>query len=466
MTKSLLCFSIFFISISINAQEITGQWNALLKVQGTQLRLIFHINKTENGYTTTMDSPDQGVKDIAATSTSFENNVLKITVDNAKMEYVGTLNNDQKIIGTFKQGNFSTPLNLSRDEAKKQELKRPQEPKEPFGYYTEEVTFQNTKDSITLAGTLTTPNKAGVFPVVILITGSGPQNRNEELLGHKPFLVLADYLTKNGIAVLRYDDRGIAKSKGNFKTATTADFATDVEAAVKYLQTRKEINQHRIGLIGHSEGGVIAPMVASRNKNINFIVLLAGTGLQGNELLLLQKELIEKADGVDEVSIQKGKASNKGAFDIVIKSSNTESLKNELKAYYRELLKDTTNSIKPKGIGNTDFINMQVKQLTSPWWQYFIKYNPEEALQKVKCSVLAINGEKDLQVPAKENLSAIKQALDKGKNRKYTIKALPNLNHLFQECKTGSPNEYGDIEQTFSPIALNIVTNWILGVVK
>jgi len=456
-------FSILLItllaSISLSAQDITGQWNGALKVQGTQLRLVFNITKTENGVSSTMDSPDQGAKGIPTTTTSFENSILKITIANAKIEYDGKLGQDNVIVGTFKQGGQSFPMNLSKEKIDKEKLVRPQEPIKPFPYYSEDITFENKKVGINLAGTLTLPNKEGVFPAVILISGSGPQNRDEELLGHKPFLVLSDFLTKNGIAVLRYDDRGTALSKGDFKTATSANFATDVESAIAYLKTRKEIN--KIGLIGHSEGGLIAPMVASKSKDVAFIVLLAGTGIQGDSLLLLQKKLIEEASGVNKENIQKGQLSNRKVFDIVNKSTNLKQLNSDLTVYFKQILKDNPNTQKPAEMSDDDFVKLQVKQIASPWMQYFIKYNPAPALEKVKCPVLAVNGEKDLQVPPKENLEAIKKALTKGGNKSVTTKELPNLNHLFQECKTGSPDEYATIEQTFSPIALTEILKWL-----
>lgn len=459
-TFSILQISLLA-SISLSAQDITGQWNGALKVQGTQLRLVFNVTKTDNGISSTMDSPDQGAKGIPTTTTSFENSILKITIASAKIEYEGTLEKDNVIVGTFKQGGQSFPMNLSKEKIEEKKLLRPQEPIKPYPYYSEDITFENKKSGINLAGTLTLPTKDGVFPVVILISGSGPQNRDEELLGHKPFLVLSDYLTKNGIAVLRYDDRGTALSKGDFKTATSADFATDVESAITYLKTRKEINKKKIGLIGHSEGGLIAPMVASKSKDVAFIVLLAGTGIQGDQILLLQQKLIGKVSGVSNEVLQKSELENRKVFDIVNKSSNLEKLNIDLTDFIKQTLKDNPNAEKPEGMSDDDFVKLQVKQIATPWMQYFIKYNPAPALEKVKCPVLAINGEKDLQVPPKENLEAIKKALTKGGNKKVTIKEFPNLNHLFQECKTGSPDEYATIEQTFSPTSLTEILKWL-----
>ena len=459
-TFSLLLISLLTL-ISLSAQDITGQWNGALKVQGTQLRLVFNVTKTDNGLSSTMDSPDQGAKGIPTTTTSFENSILKITIASAKIEYEGTLGQENVIVGTFKQGGQSFSMNLSKEKIEKEKLIRRQEPIKPYPYYSEDITFENKEAGINLAGTLTLPTKDGVFPVVILISGSGPQNRDEELLGHKPFLVLSDFLTKNGIAVLRYDDRGIALSKGDFKTATSADFATDVESAIFYLKTRKEINKKKIGLMGHSEGGLIAPMVASKSKDVAFIVLLAGTGIQGDQILLLQQKLIGKASGISVEDLQKSELENRKVFEIVNKSNSIEQLNIGLTNFIKQSLADNPKTEKPQGMSDDDFVKLQVKQIANPWMQYFIKYNPAPALEKVKCPVLAINGAKDLQVPPKENLEAIKKALAKGVNKKVTTKELPDLNHLFQECKTGSPDEYATIEQTFSPTALTEILKWL-----
>ena len=459
-TFSILLITLF-VSICSFAQDITGQWNGALKVQGTQLRLIFNVTKTDNGFSSTMDSPDQGAKGILVKTTTFENSKIKFEIANPKIEYDGELK-ENEIIGTFKQSGQQFPMNLSRKVIDKEVVNRPQEPKKPYSYYSEDVTFENAKANISLSGTLTLPKKDGVFPVVILITGSGPQNRDEELLGHKPFLIISDYLTKNGIAVLRYDDRGVGQSKGDFKSATTADFATDVESAITFLKTRPEINKNKIGLIGHSEGGLIAPMVASKSNDVSFIVLLAGPGISGDKILLLQQKLIGKASGVSNKNLLESELTNRKAFDIVKKSVTQEQLKIDLTNYIRQTLtKDSPDAEKALEMSDEDFVKMQVEDIVNPWMQYFIKYDPKATLEKVKCPVLAVNGEKDLQVPSKENLTAIKDALLEGGNRNVTIKEFPNLNHLFQECKTGLPNEYSTIEQTFSPVALEEITSWI-----
>jgi hypothetical protein len=462
MIRSLLLTLLaLFGFCTVQSQDITGQWNGALHIQGTSLRLVLNITKTAGGFSSTMDSPDQGAKGIPVTSTSFDNATLKIAVTNLQIEYEGVLDKDSVITGTFKQGGQSFPLAFSRAVIEKEKIVRPQEPLQPYPYYSEDISFDNSKAGISLAGTLTLPQKEGHFPVVILISGSGPQNRNEELLGHKPFLILSDYLTKNGIAVLRYDDRGTAASKGNFKTATSADFATDAEAAIAYLKTRKEIDHKKIGLMGHSEGGLIAPMVASQSKDVAFIVMLAGPGIKGGEILALQQYLIGKASGVPEAELKQNDTISRKVFALAAKATDTAKLSTELTAYIKQQLQQNPSAEKPAGMSDDDFVALQVKQINNPWMLYFIKYDPAIALKKTTCPVLAINGAKDLQVPPKENLAAIKNALTKAGNKKFTVKEMPNLNHLFQECTTGSPDEYATIEQTFSPNALTEILNWI-----
>ena len=464
MKKSfLIIMSHILVSINAFSQDISGPWNGVLNVGSAKLRVVFNLTKNGEGYKATLDSPDQGAKGIPVPTTVFENPKVKMAIAAAGIEYLGELKGD-KIVGIFKQGGKEFPLELSQGTVMVETPKRPQEPQKPYPYHSEDITFENTNANISLAGTLTLPTKEGVFPAVILISGSGPQNRDEELLGHKPFLVISDYLTRNGIAVLRFDDRGVGQSKGIFKTATSADNASDVEAAVAYLKTRKEIKQ--IGLMGHSEGGLIAPMVAAHNKNVAFIVMLAGTGIKGDKLLLLQEELIARVNGTLEKDIQTTKKVNSKAFEMIVNSENDEQLKSEMTKYLMQFVKENPDAEKPKGMKDEDFVAIQVKQITTPWMKYFMKYDPASNLALVKCPVLALNGEKDLQVPAQENLSAIENSLKKSGNDDVTIKMYPNLNHLFQETKTGSPAEYQTIEQTFSPAVMEDFTNWIKSIVK
>lgn len=345
----------------------------------------------------------------------------------------------------------------------KSTLKRPQTPAKPYPYYSEEVRFRNDSANVTLAGTLTLPSKEGSYPVVILISGSGPQNRDEEILQHKPFLVLADHLTRNGIGVLRYDDRGTGESTGDFKTSTSLDFSKDAESAVNFLKTRRDIDTTKIGLAGHSEGGLIAPMVAARSRDIAFVVLMAGPGMELKKALLLQDGLIAKAYGMSDANVKKLVGINEKAYDLVIQSTDLEKLKTDMTRFVNDHISEIPDKLITEQMTREQFAAARIEGLSSPWTQFMLKYDPGKTLEKVKCPVLAINGEKDMQVVPDENLAAISLALKKGGNSNVTIKKIPDLNHLFQECATGSPKEYQEIEQTFSPVALNEISRWILG---
>ncbi|MCU0384654.1 MAG: alpha/beta fold hydrolase [Flavihumibacter sp.] len=362
MIKSFLAVLLLVMGIAVQAQDIQGKWSGTLNVGAGKLRVVFNINKSATGFASTMDSPDQGVKGIPVTSTIFENSILKISITNAGIEYSGELKGDE-ITGEFKQAGRTFPLTLKQDSEGPKRNTRPQEPIPPYPYHSEEVVFENKKAGIQLAGTLSLPNKEGSFPAVILISGSGPQNRDEEILGHKPFLVLADYLTKKGIAVLRYDDRGVGASTGDFKTATTFDFADDAAAALAYLQTRKEINQKILGLLGHSEGGIIAPLVASRSKNVDFVIMLAGTALRGDRLLLMQQELIAKAMGVPASEIEKSREVNSSLFAILLNNEKEELAKEKARTYLKDFMSKNASLQKPAGMSEDAYINTQLAQL-------------------------------------------------------------------------------------------------------
>ncbi|SEI53868.1 hypothetical protein SAMN05216327_102323 [Dyadobacter sp. SG02] len=338
---------------------------------------------------------------------------------------------------------------------------RPQEPKLPYPYRSEEITFLNEHSNIKLSGTLTLPAKEGSFPAVVLITGSGPQDRNEEIFGHKPFLIIADYLTRHGFAVLRYDDRGIGKSTGRFMTATSLDLASDAESAVAYLKSRKEINPAQVGLAGHSEGGLVAAIAASRSKDIGFVVSLAGPGAPGLEILALQTELIAQAGGVDQAGMALLKKSNREIAGILRATPDTAELKTKLTAYTDAHMGNYPAQMLPPGQTRETFFKNQIQMMCGPWYQFLYKVEPAVYFKNVTCPVLAINGSKDLQVDARQNLPAISKALKEGGNGKVTIKELADLNHLFQKSKTGHPNEYAGIEETFSPAALAIISDWL-----
>jgi pimeloyl-ACP methyl ester carboxylesterase len=355
---------------------------------------------------------------------------------------------------------MNLPLTLKKI-AKPTELKRPQTPRPPFPYKLIEVTYPSKPGAVTLAGTLTEPEGPGPFPAVILISGSGPQDRDETLFEHKPFLVLADALSRRGVAVLRVDDRGVGGSTGSLLNATSDDFAGDVLAGIALLRSRPEIDARRIGLLGHSEGGIIAPMVAARSPDVAFIVLLAGTGLPGEQILYLQGQAVLKGMGVGEKKLKDQLDLQTRFFDIL----RTEKDEKAADARMRELAKaaqETLSAEERKAMGDIEaLVTAQLKTVRTPWFRFFLNYDPRTALAKVKCPVLALIGQKDRQVPPKENLSQIERALRAAGNTAITVKELPGVNHLFQTCSTGAPSEYAQIEETIAPAALAEIVDWI-----
>lgn len=448
---SYFCFSTLF------AQEIVSSWVGELDIPGAKLPVVFNIKQIGNELTTTMDSPMQGVKDIPITKTTYEKNELSLTSSEMQIQYKGTLKSDQ-IEGIFSQGQMSLPLILSRKKEGESTLKRPQTPKAPFDYKIEEVTFENPTDRNTLAGTLTTPSNKKEFPVVILISGSGQQNRDSEIFGHKSFWVIADDFAKKGIGVLRLDDRGVGGSNGASTNMTTQNFATDTNAAVEFIAKK---GFQEIGLIGHSEGGIIAPIVASQNKKVKFIVSMAGPGISIDELMILQTNAQGKLSGANEAQLKSTSDLNRKLY-ATVKNYQGNDLQNEVKKILSNELEKLPKEQQPSETEMENFLNDQSKSLSMPWYSYFLKINPDDYWSKIKIPVLAINGTLDTQVTSKENLNGIKISLEKAKNRRFEIAELPNLNHLFQDAKIGSVEEYGQLEQTIAPIVLEKMSSWIL----
>jgi fermentation-respiration switch protein FrsA (DUF1100 family) len=427
------------------------------------ITVVFKVSKKPDGtLMATMDIPTQGAKDIPVDKVILKNNTLRLEMKSIQGVFEGNIKDDKLTIDGQWNQNGSFPLVLEKVE-KAPEIRRPQEPKKPYPYDEEEVIYENKKAGIKLAGTLTLPRDKKTFPAVLLIQGSGPLDRNETILGHRPFKVLADYLTRRGIAVLRADKRGISKSPSDFLLATGEDFASDVLAGVEYLKSRKEINPKKIGLIGHSEGGFIAPMVAVQSPDVAFIVMWAGPGLTGEETLCLQMSLMAKAKGVNDEMITKGLKLQERLFAEIKQEKNNTAAEKELRKILTNGLKELSPEEKEAmNLSEATMGSQTIQYMLSSWYRYFLTYDPKPTLKKVKCPVLAINGEKDLQVPAKANLSAIEECLKAGGNKYYTIKELPGLNHLFQPAATGAVSEYGKIEETISPTALKIIGDWVL----
>ncbi len=453
--KKLIIILLSFLYLPGFGQDITGQWNGTLKIQeGMSLRLIFHISESDSGYTATLDSPDQNAKGIPVTSVSYDSLTLRIAMEPIRASYTGVFRGGI-FEGTFSQSGQSFPLRLSRELSEAPVVHRPQEPKEPYPYRALEVRFDGGAEGVHLAGTLTLPDGPGPFPMAILISGSGPQNRDEELMNHKPFLVLADHLTRQGIGVLRYDDRGFAESTGDFSAATSLDFAEDAAAAVRFVRQLPEAGA--VGLVGHSEGGLIAPIVASGTEVVDFIVMLAGPGVSGQEILLQQTEAIAAAAGMSRDEIQQELSVSRGVFELMESHADDPTLEQQLRSFLEQAIPGDS----VRGMSKKEVIDLQVSQMTRPWFRYFVGHDPADYLKEVTCPVLAINGSKDLQV-IPSNLYDIEQSLKAGGNRQVTIREFEGLNHLFQECETGALGEYASISQTFAPVALQVISDWIL----
>lgn len=437
---------------------VEGNWRGALDVGAFKLRLVLKISKSADGkLTATVDSLDQNAKDLVVDTITLQDGALNFEMKALSASYTGTLSKDgSQLTGKFTQGGAVFPLDFTRvTDVSQMELNRPQTPKKPYPYKEEEVSYDNKQDQVKLAATLTLPQGDGPFPAVVLITGSGPQDRNESLLSHQPFLVLADYLTRRGIAVLRADDRGMGGTSKGGPNDTTENYAADALAGVEFLKTRKEINAKQIGLIGHSEGGMAAPMAATKSNDVAFMVLMAGPGIPGEKLLTKQIGLIAAAECEKEVA--RAIAEGQQLMATVVQEKDDAVARQKL----HEGAVRRTEAAKKKIDAQLANADAQSAAWATPWFRYFIGYDPRPTLMKVRVPVLAINGEKDLQVPAKEDLEGIEEALKAAGNKDYKIVLLPNLNHLFQTTKTGAPSEYAEIEETLAPILLQTIGDWI-----
>ena len=398
---------LLFATTSYAQNKIDGVWTGKLNTGAQTLTIVIHVNHDSNGNaTSSLDSPDQGASDIPAKVDYCSSDSIAISITNLGASFKGHLKGDE-IIGGFPQMGYNFPLNLKRGEEK---LNRPQNPTKPYPYKTEEVTFTNATDKAILAGTICYPinYQKGKTPVMLMVTGSGLENRDEEVFAHKPFLVIADYLARNGIATLRYDDRSFGESKGgDVKNATTKDFARDAEAGIAYLKSTKKFG--KVGVLGHSEGGSIAFMLGAKDK-VNFIISMAGIGVKGDTALTAQ--------------------TNK-AMELAGQTKRLTTLQFRISTMFQK----------------------------SPWLNYFIDYDPAADIAATKCPVMAIDGDKDFQVISSLNLAGIKKNLH---DNKYNfIREYPSLNHLFQHCTTGAISEYRLIEETISPEVLSDMTKWI-----
>jgi hypothetical protein len=442
------------------ARSLEGMWQGALSIQGMKLRIVFNLTPIGPGYRATMDSPDQGAKGIPTDTVILQNDSLRILMRMIGGTFAGhVLKGDSVIAGTWSQSGTVFPLELKRSVVPVS-YRRPQMPQRPLPYKEEEVSVPNRSAGITLAGTLTIPEGPGPHPAVVLITGSGAQDRDETIFEHKPFFVLADHLTRKGIAVLRMDDRGVGKSGGTMAGATSLDFATDIESTVDLLRGRAEILKDKIGLIGHSEGGIVAPIVAARRNDVAFIVMLAGPSTPGTQILVEQDSLISLANGAPMADLQMRLNESRELFDLLRSASDTAGARKAAEDHLYAKARERNTDARPDSILRIEAAN-NARRLASAWMRFFLFYDPMETLRKVRCPVLALLGEKDLQVPAATNLRGIEQAARDAGNNDVTVRVMPGLNHLFQTAKTGSPMEYAAIEETLSPSVLTIVSDWI-----
>ena len=434
---------LLFVSLTLVAQDITGKWYGYPDLKNMRLRLEYHVEKVGDGYQVTLKIPDLSEKTYRADAVELADHVLTVNIADAQTRSVLRLQTDGSLKGTFLWEGYDFELLLTRTPVV---FRRPQTPKGPFSYHSEEVTFQNADDGVTLAGTLTWPASGARCKAVVLVSGSGGQDRNNTFSEHKTFFVLADYLARHGIATLRVDDRGVGKSGGNLKESGLPDADADAVAAVNYLKQRPEINADSVGVIGHSEGAFVAFSMAAR-KEVPFIITLAGGGVSGSELLLMQRAALLRASGVKEDFIEKYNNYMRQAQDIVLQSGDAATCERKL----TELFNGTPLA------GQAAATTQQLYNVAKI---ELLKYNPEWDFPEITCPVLALNGDKDCQVPV-ENLEFIRKGISENGNTQVKTIVFPGLNHMFQPAVTGSPVEYSDIEETIAPAVLQEIVNWL-----
>lgn len=442
-------------------------WKGVLDAGGREFDFQFRVFEDgEGGMFAKLDSFSESVMGIPC-EVAHEGDTVTVVIPSVRAKFVGTFSDDQRTIqGDWQQsgGEFPLELNMiSLEETRSTELKRPQTPQPPFNYQVEEFLVNvHEIDSkydagVELAGTLTSPEGSGPYPTVILISGSGPQDRDETIFEHKPFLVIADHLTKQGFAVIRFDERGVGQSQGEFGKATSADFANDVEALYRWAKNSPRVDSSKIVLMGHSEGGLIAPMVASRQKEVAGVVMLAGPGVTGGRIILNQSRKIAGLAGLPEnILDMQDKMLQIYLEALESGTNNDEIIGNLLQSAFDELSDDDLEKYGLKDIGE-----ITVARLNSPWMSYFISYDPAEALSKTDCPILSVIGANDLQVDKELNFPAIEAAVKSGGNSDFVQKTMPRLNHLFQSSETGAPSDYVKIEQTIDPSLLDEITQWL-----
>jgi len=459
MRKLFLLVVVFLFGAALNAQtDIGGDWSGAISISGVELGIVTHFKNDAGVYSGTIDIPEQSAMGLPLSKIDYSFPKLKfeLEVPNSAAKFDGEFK-DEVISGEFTQAGLKGAFTLTKG------LKK--EVVEEKNFKEEEVTFKN--GDITFAGTLSIPPKSGKHPAVVMITGSGPQNRDESVAGFKIFKVIADYLTTNGIAVLRYDDRGVGKSTGkSVNESTSEEFSTDVIEAIKFLKGRSDINEKQIGLIGHSEGGLIAPMVAAKTDDVAFVAAMGGPAVNGAEIIIEQSKLIMLVNGTDKEKVEKDMVDTRVVFDMFLNGVSDEEIKGEMRKQklveFEKLSEDEKAKIADKDKWVEDDVDNVFNVFSSPWMRYFLKYEPVPALEKMKCPALMLFGELDLQVPPKQSEGAMRDAFVRGGNKDFEIKVIPKANHLFQEATTGSPMEYGTLKKGFVDGFLDYMVSWIV----
>lgn len=447
-------------------QKIEGSWQGFILNEKDTFVLVFDVN-SESKTPVLMTFPDVAMKDIRPQGLRFANDTFRLSVSSLAARIQLVYMNENKMEGFWIATSSRDTLSLQMQKTNHPlRIHRPQTPKEPFPYSSEIITIQNKKAKVSIEGTLTLPQGEGPFSCVILISGSGPQDRNSEILMHPSFWVIADYLTRHGIAVFRYDERGVGKSTGNFSASTSYDFADDLLIVFRNLQKNKKLNKNQIGVAGHSEGGLVGAMVAAKNKNISFYISLAGPAVRGSEILLEQSKQLFIVSGKEKEYVEFEYAFRKKIFDLFHSISDSRKFAEAMRDYFEKSMVEIGEEKSKEHNISKAFAEMWIMQLSSPWMKEFMSIEPANYLKKIKCPVLVMLGEKDFQVPYYQNLPVYEKVFSESKHPNYTLLKILQLNHLFQTANTGSISEYGRIEETFSPIALEAMKDWILKTTK
>lgn len=450
----LVFFGSLFMWLGVAHAQVSGFWNGYVNLMGQEIRIVFNIELQEGEISGNMVSVDQGSGSAPITSGRFEGTKLEFEVADLGVSFSGVYDATvEQIAGQIKQQGMQFPIYLKREVLEARQAERPQTPQPPFPYLEEIVVFEVEQGRFKLEGTLTRPEEA-IIAAVVLVSGSGPQERDSEILGHRLFAVWADYLSRRGIAVFRYDERGVGKSEGNFASCTTLDFSSDAAAAFQAM--RKQLGSDvPCGIMGHSEGGIVAPVVATLRNDVDFIVSLAGAALPGKDILYTQTIDIAVAEGLAPETAKARADRSLGAIEVVMAGSDSTAISKALRTYFSE------NPSTLLDVSASEEFEIWNASLNSVWMRTFLSLDPRDYWSKVTCPVLAINGDRDMQVNAAQNLRAIQFATRRAKNSKVKTSTLADHNHLFQRSKTGAISEYGTLTETISEETLETVYSWI-----